>query len=177
MDSKKFLFLVGGGLLLAIIVGIFAFTSGGTAPRDQLQTLAARINTLQKVSSTAQKNIKSSKLRSINGSLTLLLTNASHDMAEPLKNNDVDVLKLDKDIVKAEAGTELSGKLEDARLNAVFDRTYTREMSYQLDTVKALMKQIYAKTSSKSLKDFLNETDKNLTPINTQLKDFNAANG
>jgi len=177
MDNKKFLFLVGGGLLVALIVGVLAFSSGGSTPKDQLQTLAARINTMQKVSSNAQRNIKSSKLRSINGSLTLLLTNASHDMAAPLKNNEVDVQKLDKDIVKAEAGTDLSKKLEDARLNAVFDRTYAREMSYQIDTVHALMKQIYTKTGSKSLKSFLDETDKNLTPINKQLQDFNAANG
>jgi len=177
MDNKKFLLFVGGGLLLAIIVGVLAFSSGGGGPTEKMETLAARLKTLQSISSKAQTNIKSSSLRSTNSSLTLLLTNANRDIADPLETNGVNVLKLDKKIVAKEDGKAVSDKLEDARLNAVFDRTYAREMSYQLDTVKALMKDIYSKTKSKSLKTFLDSTNNNLSPINKQLEKFNAANG
>lgn len=177
MSSKLFLFVVGGGLLLAVAVGLMLMTSGGGGPKEQMQTLAARMLTLQTIASESQKTIKSGELRSTNSNLSILLANANRDIAEPLLNNDVDVKKLDKEIVAQENGEELKKTLEDARLNAVFDRTYAREMAYQLDTIAALMGDIHASTKSKSLKEFLINADKNFQPINKQFTDFNAANG
>lgn len=177
LSNKLFLMIVGGGLLIAIIVGIIAFSGGGGGPKEQMQTLAARLTMLQTISDDSQKTIKSGALRSTNSNLSIFLTNANRDIAEPLLNNGVDVKKLDKALVAKESGEELKKTLEDARLNAVFDRTYAREMTYQLDTVAALMQQIYTSTNSKSLKEFLLNTDKNLQPIKKQLAEFNAANG
>lgn len=174
LGNKTFLMLVGGGVLLAIIGGIFILSSGSSnGPKDKMQTLAARMETLQTISSKAQKNIKSGDLRSANSNLTIFLTNANRDIVDPLEKNGVDLEKPDKTIVAAEKGEELSKKLEDARLNAVFDRIYAREMVYQLDTVAALMQDIYGRTKSKSLQEFLLKTDDNLQPIKEQLHDFN----
>lgn len=172
LSSKLFFFIIGGGVLLAIIVGLLLLSSGGSGPKEKMQTLAARLVTLQDITSKSQRNIKSGALRATNSSLTILLTNANHDIAEPLLNNDVDVTKLDKAIQTKEDGTELTEKLEDARLNAVFDRTYAREMTYQLDTIAALMGDIYERTNSKSLKDFLLKTDNDLQPIKKTLSEF-----
>ncbi len=178
LTNKKFLLIVGGGLLFAIIIAIFAFSSGGSAgPKEKMQTLAARMQTLQTIADKAQRNIKSGPLRSTNSNLAIFLTNANHDIVEPFAVSDVDIKKIDKDIAAAEKGEELSTKLEDARLNAVFDRTYAREMGYQLETVAALMKDIHDKTRSKSLKEFLVSNDTKLQTIKKQLNDFNAANG
>ncbi len=177
MNNKLFFMLIGGGLLVAIIVGILALTTGGNGPTQKMQTLSARLTTLQKVSSDSQKTIKSGTLRSTNSTLTILLTNANRDIAEPLSKNGVDVKKIDKSIQTKENGSKLTEELEDARLNAIFDRVYAREMSYQLETVTALMKQIYNSTGSKSLKEYLEATDTNLQPVMKQLADFNAANG
>ncbi len=177
MGNKLFFMLIGGGLLVAIIVGILALTSGGSnGPTQKMQTLSARLTTLQKISSDAQKTIKSGSLRSTNGTLTILLTNANRDIAEPLSKNGVDIKKIDKSIETKEDGTKLKEELEDARLNAIYDRVYAREMAYQLETVAALMKQIYTSTNSKSLKEYLEATDANLQPIMKQFTDFNAAN-
>ncbi|MDN5275260.1 MAG: hypothetical protein JWP06_1161 [Candidatus Saccharibacteria bacterium] len=172
LGNKLFLFIIGGGLLLAIIVGIFALTSNSNGPTQKMQTLAARLTTLKTISDKAQKNIKSGDLRSSNSSLSVFLTGANHDIVTPFANNGVDIKKIDKTILAKEAGTDLTNKLEDARLNAVYDRTYASEMGYQLQTVAALMKDIYTNTKSKSLKDFLVTTDNNLTPIKNQFKDF-----
>jgi hypothetical protein len=175
LSNKLFLFVVGGGLLLAIIVGIAVFSSGSNGPTQKMQTLAARLTTLQTISDKAQKNIKSGSLRSTNSNLTIFLTNTNRDIVDPLGKNGVDMKKADKAIVAREAGTELTKKLEDARLNAVYDRIYAREMSYQLDTVATLMKDIYANSNSKALKDFLVNTDKNLQSIREQFSDFNTS--
>jgi hypothetical protein len=175
MSNKLFLVIAGGALLLAMIVGIFALTGGGAGgPTQKMQTLAARLKTLQTVSDKAQKNIKSGELRSSNSSLTLFLTNANRDVVAPFSKNGVDIKKIDKNITTKEAGTDLTKRLDDARLNAVFDRTYAREMGYQLDTVGALMKDIYTNSNSKSLKEFLVTTDNNLLPIKKQFKEFSA---
>lgn len=177
MNNKVFFMLIGGGLLVAAVVGFLMLTSGSSGPTQKMQTLAARMTTLQAISSDAQKNIKNGQLRSTNSTLAIFLTNANRDIAEPLKNNSVDIKKIDKTIQTKENGEKLKQTLEDARLNAVFDRVYAREMSYQLDTVAALMSDIYDSTNSKSLKEFLKTTDDNLQPIIKQLADFNAANG
>lgn len=174
MSNKFFFMIIGGGLLLAVIVGIFALSGFASGPTQKMQTLAARLTTLQTISAKAQKNIKSGTLRSGNSSLSIFLTNANRDIADPLSKNGVDVKKLDKNITAKESGTTLTETLEDARLNAVYDRTYAREMSYQLETVAALMKDIYENTKSKSLREFLDTTSKNLFPIKTQFQEYSA---
>lgn len=178
MNNKFFFMLIGGGLLVAIIVGILALNSGGNnGPTQKMQTLAARMTTLQEIANSSQKTIKNGQLRTTNSTLAIFLTNANRDIADPLAKNNVDIKKIDKVILAKESGEKLKQTLEDARLNATFDRIYAREMSFQLDTVGALMKDIYKNTSSKSLKEFLEATDTNLQPIIKQLADFNAANG
>ena len=173
LNNRIFLFIIGGGLLLALIVGIMSLANGGNGPTTQMQTLTARIETLQTISEKSQKNIKSGKLRSTNSNLNIFLTNADHDIADPLAKNGVKIKSLDKNIVTAEKGEALTKKLEDARLNAVFDQTYAREMSYQLSTVENLMGTIYRSTKSKSMKDFLQKTNSNIDPIIKQLDNFN----
>jgi hypothetical protein len=175
--NNKLVFALIGGFILLIIIAFIALSSGGSGPAQKMQTLTARLTTLQKISSDAQKNIKNGELRGTNSGLTIYLTNTNRDLVEPFAKSGVDIKKLDKKIVAKESGEALSKKLEDARLNAVFDRTYSREMNYQLETVAVLMKDIYSSSKSKSLKDFLLKTDQGLQPLKKQLADFNAANG
>ncbi|HEU5121654.1 MAG TPA: hypothetical protein VFT59_02320 [Candidatus Saccharimonadales bacterium] len=172
LSSKLFFLLIGGGVLLAIVVGFFLLNSGSGGPKEKMQTLAARMITLQQIASDSQRNIKSGSLRATNSSLTIFLTNANRDIAEPLLNNNIDVKKLDQGIVTKEDGAELKETLNDARLNAMFDRTYAREMAYQLDTIAVLMGDIYERTNSKSLKDFLLKTDGDLQPIKKTFSEF-----
>jgi hypothetical protein len=174
LSTRLFVPIAIGGGLLVLIVGFLSLVNGGSGPTTDMETLAARIATLTTISASAQKNIKSNDLLGSNSNLTILLTNANHDIATPLMNNGIDIKKLDPNIIKAESGTALTAKLEDARLNAVFDRTYAREMSYQLTTVETLMQTIYNGSKSKSMKDFLQATDNNLSPIKKQFDTFDA---
>jgi hypothetical protein len=175
LSNRSFLMVAGGGALVAVIIGILMLTSSGSGPTKNMQTFAARVQALEKITGSAQKNITSNDLRGTNSNLTLFLTNTDHNMTTPLMNNSVDVKKLDKDIVAAEKGEALTAKLEDARLNAVFDRVYAREMSYQLTALETLMKSIYGNSKSKSMKDFLKTTDDSLTPIKKQFDTFDAS--
>lgn len=171
--NKRLLMLVaGGGVLLLIILGFMLAAMLGGGSGDKLQTLAARLQTLQTVAHDAQVNIKSNDLRTTNSSLDIYLANANRDMATQLESRGINPAKLDKSIVAREAGTELIATLDDARLNAVYDRTYAREMSYQLATVTALIADIDASTSDKVLEKYLETTRANLTPIEEQLANF-----
>jgi hypothetical protein len=172
--NKRLLILVaGGGVVLLIILGfIFAALLNGGGSGDKLQTLAARLQTLQTVAHDAQVNIKSNDLRTTNSSLDIYLANANRDIATQLESRGINPEKLDKSIVTREAGTELIATLDDARLNAVYDRTYAREMSYQLATVAALIADIDASTNNTALKKYLDTTQANLTPIEEQLANF-----
>ena len=174
--DKKFLFLIGGGLGLAIllVIGLVIYSSistGGASPA-KLQTLFVRLETLGEVSKNAQKNIKNNPLRVANANLTIFLTNANRDIVAPLTDAGVDTKKIDKTVTAKYSSEKLDKSLEDARLNALYDRTYAREINYELETLEALMKEIYSSTKNVELKEFLNSTDDNFSTIRTQLSTY-----
>ena len=68
----------------------------------------------------------------------------------------------------------LDGRLEDARLNAVYDRTYAREMTFALKTLHSDMSILYKSTRSKPLKEVLNTTDTNIEPLLDEFQSFNS---
>ena len=92
----------------------------------------------QTIASDTQKNLKSGALRSTNSNLAIFLTNANRDIAAPLSANGIDIKKLDSSVVAAEKGDELKQTFEDARLNAVLDRTYAREMTSEAPHTRAV---------------------------------------
>jgi hypothetical protein len=166
--------VVGLLVVLTIIFGIIVSSKTSVEPEKQL---AARLQSTEKIVGDAQTKLKSSQLRTLNSNLKIYLTNPNRDIAAPLLKSGVDVTKLDKTIVASEAGTDITARLEDARLNAVYDRTYAREISYRLSTLVALMRQINTSTKSQSLKTFLDNAYKNLAPTQKQFDQFNATNG
>ena len=167
--------IIGIGLVLAAVIGFMTFANTTTnGPKKSAAVLTARMQAMQTVAEKSQKNIKSSSLRGINSNLIIFLTNANRDIATPLTATGIDVETLDKAVVAKEKADPITAELEDARLNAVFDDTYAREMGFKLTTVSLLMEEIYNTSKSKSMKDFLVETDENLQPIKKQLDEFNS---
>ena len=166
--------VVGLVVVLTIIFGVVIASSNSTNPENQL---AARLIGTEKIVGDAQTQLKSSQLRTLNSNLKIYLTNTNRDIAAPLLKSGVNVAKLDKTVLASEAGADITTRLENARLNAVYDRTYAREISYQLGTIVALMRQVNTSTHSVSLKTFLNDAYKNLEPTQKQFAEFNATNG
>lgn len=177
VSDKLFFGLIAGGLLLALVVGLlFAFlNTGNTTPKQDLARLSAKLQSLQTITDTTQKNIVSNNLRGINSTLSLTLTNTAGDLAPLLASNGVDSKKIDAKIVAAENTDEILKELDDAWLNAVIDRSYAREMSYQLETLILLLNQIDSKTNSASLKEFLADTKEKMEPLRDRFAQFNAA--
>lgn len=142
------------------------------APAEQL---SVRLNTTQTIANDSQKNLKSSQLRSLNSNLRLFFTNTQRDIAKPLASFGVSAKTTSDSTIQTEAATAkaITQRLEDARLNAVYDRTYAREMDYQLATLLTLLRQTYNNSGDTATKRFLEDTYDNLAPIQQDFADFN----
>ncbi|RWZ78421.1 MAG: hypothetical protein EOT05_01520 [Candidatus Microsaccharimonas sossegonensis] len=168
----KHLLVIGGGLIVFVIILAIIVNSLAGGNKTSLERLSARLIATQTVVSAAQPNLKSSELRSLNSNLNLYLTNTNRDITAPLTSAGINVTKLSKSIVTSESTSALSARLEDARLNAVFDRTYAREMTYQLGNIMTLMNQIYKSTNNVQLKTFLESAYNNLKPTQASFANF-----
>lgn len=167
--------MIGGGLIIAVIILAIIVNSIAAGKRDPLEHLSARLTSTQTVVAAAQANLKSSKLKSLNGNLTIYMTNTNRDISRPFLLAGINTAKLGKSVIASEAPTALMARLEDARLNAVYDRTYAREMTYQLGTLLTLMKQIHSGTSNPDLKTFLKSAYDNLSPTQESFANFIAS--
>jgi hypothetical protein len=166
--------LVMVGVALIVLVIILSSVAGSIASgkKSPLEHLAARLSATQTIVTGAQENLDSDNLRSANSNLSLYMTNVNRDIAAPLLTEGVDVTNLDKSVVAAESTTAMAARLNDARLNAVYDSHYATEMTYQLSNILTLMSQIYNSTSSATLKTFLNTAYNNLKPIEQTFSQF-----
>lgn len=175
--GPKLVLIIGAFLVIAVIVVAIVVNVLVQNSRGPLEHMAARLESTATIAAAAQKNLKSNQLRSLNSSLNLYLTDINGDIATPLKSAGVDVEKLDKKIVSAESGSDITATLEEARFNGYFDRTYAREMSYRLQTLITLMQQVYASTGNSELKSFVKTVYDNLEPTQKSFDEFNSANG
>jgi hypothetical protein len=173
-NNKKIL-LVIIGLALIVVVSIISIVinSVSDSAKKPYYQLGLRLKSTQTISQTIQSELKSTSLRTTNSSLELYLANINRDITTPLKNNNIALGNANNTLVSQENGKTLLAKLEDARLNAILDRTYASEMAYQLDTILVLMQQIYTNTKSASMKSFLSTSYANLSPIQKQFANYN----
>jgi hypothetical protein len=166
--------IVGGIILIMLILLVVSIVSSVLkAPLVSLQQLSARLATTATLVEDASDNLNSTELRTLNGNLKIYLTNTNREIVEPFQSVGVSTAKIDASITKQESGTAIAARLEDARLNAVYDRTYAREMSYQLDTILNLMKKSHSSIGNAKVKVVLESAYENLAPIQQDFADFN----
>lgn len=160
-------------LAIAVVVGVSSSSAGPSG--SSLASVGARLQNLETVSEKAQKNIQSSQLRTLNSNLNLSLTNTNRDLATPLKSQDINLKDKKSSAIKSATSQSeaLQKRLEDARLNAVYDRTYAREMLYELRTITSDMAVLYKKSRDKELRETLDTANNNFLPVIERLSGFN----
>lgn len=161
--------LIAAVVLFVAMAG-FAAARGGSS--SDLPTIAMRLQSLQTVADGAQSKIKSNQLRVTNSNLSLYLTNANRDIAIPLKATGSDPTKITPSTAIKADTTALTNTLEDARLNAIYDRVYARNMDYELSTLLLQMAQLRKATSSTSTQTFIDATSANLKTTQTQFANY-----
>lgn len=169
--------LIAGVIILVIVVISAVGSMGGGANSSSLASIAARFDALKTVADDADRNIQSSELRTLNSALKLSLTDTNRELQVPLEAQDISLKdKKNESVIAVTTDFEaLGSRLEDARLNGVFDRTYAREISYSLKTLRSDMTVLYNKTRSKSLKAALETSDANLKPLVEEFSSFNGS--
>lgn len=169
------------GVVIAAIIAVFLFIgialNGRPSTSEQMMKLYARLNTLQTITSTEQKSLKDTQLRTANSSLSLLLTNSIRDIGKTLTTGSSNGVKVPQTLTASEKAyaQKLTDKFTDAKLNVELDSTYAREMAYQLSLVHTMMKSLYNGASSNSTKMLLQQTSDTLTPLQQTFSDFSGS--
>lgn len=164
--------IIGLAVVFMFAVSIIALNSG-SSNTTSAQTAYLRYDNLSKIPLKYHKYLKSSKLSSTDSNFALFMTNAKRDLEEPIAKNGTDLKKLDKTLQAKEKSlaADVTAKLEDARLNAILDRVYAREMAYQAQQLIELYKKM-ANNRSKSISDNAKKAIPNLEPIQKAFAEF-----
>lgn len=167
--------LIGLAVVFMFAVGLLTLTSGGNNTATA-QSVYLRVENLGTVSDNYRRYLKSTKLTTANTNLKIFLSNARRDITDPLVQNGVDLAKISKETKDKEvaAADEITAKLEDARLNAILDRTYAREMAYQTQLLIEQYNKM-AKNPSPLIADNAKKTIPNLEPLQKTFAEFNEA--
>lgn len=176
VNKKRLLIL--GVVFAIVLVSILSFVAGriGAARLEPWERLAARIATTSEIVASSEGKIKNSELRSTNSNVKISLTNTKRDLVAPLTSIGINADKLPASVSSGESSEAMLSRLEDARLNAKYDSTYAREMSFQLSNLLTLLRQLYNSSSNANNKAFLETTYKNLEPVQESLSKFSASN-
>ncbi len=169
--------LVAGVIGLgAIILFAMMMFSGGPSAADKATNVYLRLQTLESLATDNQKALRNNDLRSLNSGLGLQFTNALSDMSDSLTALKIDTKKIsktaqaDEDAYKAALQTEF----DDAKLNVQLDSVYTREMTYQIATLRTMMQSVTKASSNKTLSSFVSSTDEKLAPFEDNFSGFSA---
>ena len=177
MPSSKLLYVLIGVALIVIVLILVAVVGQLNASKvTPWERLSARLTTTAELVDSSSGKIKNSQLRSTSSNVKISLTNAERDIVAPLTKIGIDSEKISPSIITSESGEEALARLEDARLNAKYDSTYAREMSFQLGNLLTLLQQLYSSSNNPANKEFLKSTYDNFAPVQKSLAEFSASN-
>ena len=174
LNLKTVVIVAGGLLVLTLIIGIIAGLVG-SGPATDWQRLSLRLATTEAIAEDSDALIKNSQLRSINSEIKLYITDTNRDLTTRLEAKKIDPEKASDTIIAAEANADMLDRLESGRLNAKYDSTYAREMTYQIGTILALYQKLNSSTNSAADKEFLANAYETLAPIQQRLTNFSAS--
>jgi len=174
--NKPLLFGVIGLIAIIIVITLVVIAGSISASRvEPWQRLSLKLNATERLVKDSTPKLKSGSLRALNSTLTISLSNTQRDAAAPLARAGVVAKNIPAKVVTQESEAAALVRIEDARLNGVFDRTYAREMAYQLSTLLIVLKQLYASNPSEATKTFLMTTYNNLVPAQKAFAEYDSA--
>lgn len=178
--SMKQLKIIGAvviSIVFILFIGMIATSGNKNSERDYVDQAYLRVNDLSGIIDKYRTEIRSSNLRSMAMSLKSVLSETSYTLSSSLAN-DFGVESPDKPAKESTAEKEdaligeLSSTLEVARLNAVLDRVFAREFTYQISLLISLETDILSRTKKEPFKTNLTSSKTNLETIHAQFNDF-----
>lgn len=184
-QSQKAPFLLGRPILLGVIavaaiifviIGNLVVGAIADSRKDPWYRLSTRLSTTSKIADSTTGKIKSSTLRSLNSEVKLFITNTNRDLKAPLADLGITTESIPANIKAEESADPALARLEDARLNAVYDRTYAREMTYELALVLSALQKAYEVSSSADTQQTLSNSYDTLKLTYDSFSEYSAAN-
>lgn len=171
-SPKVMIAAIVAGVIALVVFGMMIF-GGGASNTDKWTQLYLRVSTIESIVSKTQTDLKDSALRGANSKLALYLADAKNDIKEIAIKSGMKTDKIPDKLKSNESKYKqaLTTKLEDAKVKVILDRTYAREMAYQIDVISALMQQNY-KLAGPKTKANLEEIHANITAVAKQFSDF-----
>ena len=173
---KKIL-IFGGIGLVTVLVLLFAVSSLTAGNLNNVSKLAGKLYATNNVvtSSIKEKQIKSTKLRAVNMTLSLTLENIIKETTPGFAANSIkmDKMKDNKKILAVENSTEMEATLEEARLNGNFDEVYAIEITHALVSLQLLMEQVSKGNVGVDMQAALIKGVDDLAPLIKQFEEFN----
>lgn len=171
--SKKMI-LIAGGLIVSVIIAIvLLFSSGQSGISTQAQYLLVRYSNMQTMLSDTKttRNLKSQELSNIITSYNLTATTDYNDLTTALAGQVPE--KTDESIIAAESDELTMQKIEDAYLENKLDAVYADTLIKKIDSLRALIAEIYGLSKSQELKSTLESVDENLRTTRQQVDELN----
>lgn len=173
--KPRLIVVIGASLVVLVIIASIGVAILNATRKQPWETLVARLDATEQIANSATGSIKSSQLRSLNSEIRLFITNTNRDIQTPLMKVNVDQKKLPDSVTKTESAEAILGRLEEARLNAIYDRAYAREMAYQLALVLTALQQVYQSSSNPETKAFLDNAYTSLETTHETLSNYSAS--
>lgn len=180
-SPKVFLIAIIAFVVVAVGFVILMLTNGGgqsTKLSYKAEELSTRLETLKKIADENHKDIGDNTLRTQNSTLSIFL---SSTIAETKNSLTAIAPNIDKKPTKEITASEkklsedLQAKLDDSQLAGTFDRTYAREIAYQIDLLVGLMNEVYTKTDKDDVRSSLEKLNSSITPIKKAMSTFSAS--
>lgn len=179
MKQLKIIGIAVAAVIIVLFVAMIAGSGNKNSERDYVDTALLRTRDLSEVIDSYRTYIRSSELRSMAMSLKSVLTETNYNLTTSL-TNDFGVKepeKPNKESTTTEEAAligELNDSLEAARLNALLDRVFAREYTYQISLLISLETDIINRTQKESLKSNLTSSRTNLETLHEQFDNFSA---
>lgn len=179
MKQLKIIGIAIAAIFLALIIAMIANSGNKNTERDYVDTAYLRTKDLSKVIDDYRTKIRSSELRSMAMSLKSVLLETNYALSSTLTNNfgakNPDTPEKESTATDETAIIgELTASLEEARLNALLDRVFAREYTYQISLLISLETDIINRTKIDLLKSSLTSSRSNLETLHEQFDNFSA---
>lgn len=153
-------------LVVAVLAGVGLMIANQDSSGPLSQRLVLRMEALDDILKDGKKNVSSDKLKKITAEASILLAG---DMAAIETKLPSKKPKLSKSITAAEDSKPSIERLKNAKINATYDSSYASELTAKVEATRALVRELYNETRSKSFKEILNTTHLHLAQIEKDL--------
>lgn len=159
---------IGVAVIVAGIIMLMVSTSNNIAP--QMQRLSARLDTTLSITEDASRSIQNADLRKLNSDARILTTGSISKLQQPFANAGMG--SVPENILAAEADTATVERIEAAKTGGNFDGIYARVLEQKIDTILALMIEIFDNTNRSELQTALTESYNDFTALRDQLREL-----